>query len=235
MPAMAVARTMPWPCQKCWRYIICQRCSTRVGSSPTTSSARSCDGPDDAARVPFERRLAPAEQAVLVGEDLDEDPVPHPGVADVRFDPGDLHGRHVTRSGGGGKANGGDFSDRGRDKWPRKLLLHRRESACWRRAPRRATIRSMRVIFTGPREKVELVLAKGKDMYERQTPLDQGPRREARDRPGDVAATRGPGRARPPSASAGAPADSWQLAQHGGHASTVFGEISRRSAISLYM
>ena len=50
------------------------------------------DRPDDGARVPFERRLAPAEQAVLIGEDLDEDPVPHPGVADVRFDRGDLHG-----------------------------------------------------------------------------------------------------------------------------------------------
>ena len=37
MPLMAVPRTMPLPCQKCWRYIICQRCSMRVGSSPMSS------------------------------------------------------------------------------------------------------------------------------------------------------------------------------------------------------
>ena len=49
------------------------------------------DRADDGARVPLERRLAPAVQPGLVGEDLDEDPVPHPGVADVRFDCGDLH------------------------------------------------------------------------------------------------------------------------------------------------
>src|SRR2546430_824263 len=41
MPAMAVARTIPWPCQKCWRYIICPRRATRVGSSPATRPARS--------------------------------------------------------------------------------------------------------------------------------------------------------------------------------------------------
>jgi len=42
---MAVARSMPWPCQKCWRTIICQRYSIRVGSSPMTSSARSSMAP----------------------------------------------------------------------------------------------------------------------------------------------------------------------------------------------
>jgi len=50
------------------------------------------DRPDDGPGVPFQGRLAPPEEAVLVGEHLDEHPVPHPGVADVRFDAGDLHG-----------------------------------------------------------------------------------------------------------------------------------------------
>ena len=44
------------------------------------------DRADDRARVPFERRLAPAEETRLVGDDLDENPVPHPGVADVGLD-----------------------------------------------------------------------------------------------------------------------------------------------------
>ena len=33
----------------------------------------------------------------LVGQHLDEDPVPHPGVADERFDRGDFHGPHCSR------------------------------------------------------------------------------------------------------------------------------------------
>ena len=49
------------------------------------------DRADDCAGVPFERRLTPAVRARLVGDDADEDPVPHPGVADVRLDGGDLH------------------------------------------------------------------------------------------------------------------------------------------------
>ena len=49
------------------------------------------DRADDAARVPLERRLAPAVQAGLVGDDADEDPVAHARVADVRLDGGDLH------------------------------------------------------------------------------------------------------------------------------------------------
>src|SRR4051812_18026033 len=36
------------------------------------------DRTDNRSRVPFERRFAPAEQAILVGEDFDKDPVPHP-------------------------------------------------------------------------------------------------------------------------------------------------------------
>ena len=49
------------------------------------------DGADDCAGVPLERRLTPAVQPGLVGDDPDEHPVPHPGVADVRLDGGDLH------------------------------------------------------------------------------------------------------------------------------------------------
>jgi len=48
-------------------------------------------GPDDGPRVPLERGLAPAEQAVLIGEYLHEHPVPHPGVTDVGLDANDLH------------------------------------------------------------------------------------------------------------------------------------------------
>ncbi len=40
MPLMAVPRTIPFPCQKCWRYIICQRYSIRRGSSPISNCAR---------------------------------------------------------------------------------------------------------------------------------------------------------------------------------------------------
>ena len=38
---------------------------------------------DDGARLPFQRRLAPAEQAGLVGLDPDEHPVAHFRVADA--------------------------------------------------------------------------------------------------------------------------------------------------------
>ena len=96
MPLIAVPRTMPVPCQKCWRYIICQRCSIRVGSSPIEQLGDVFDRADDRARVPFERRFAPAPQAGLVGEDLDEDPVAHAGVADERFDLGDFHAASVA-------------------------------------------------------------------------------------------------------------------------------------------
>src|SRR5436309_3428203 len=40
------------------------------------------DRADDAARVPLQRRLAPAPEAWLIDDDFDEDPVPHPGMAD---------------------------------------------------------------------------------------------------------------------------------------------------------
>ena len=49
------------------------------------------DRPHDRARVPLERRLAPAVEAGLVGDDPHEHPVAHARVADVRLDGGDLH------------------------------------------------------------------------------------------------------------------------------------------------
>ena len=84
---------MPEPCQKCWRNIICQRCSIRRGSSPISSVAEIFECADDRARVPLERGLAPAEQARLVGLDFDEDPVAHARVTDQWRDGGYLHGR----------------------------------------------------------------------------------------------------------------------------------------------
>ena len=56
------------------------------------------DRSDDGARVPLERRLAPAVEAGLVRHDPDEDPVAHPCVADVRLDRRDLHVPLLTRS-----------------------------------------------------------------------------------------------------------------------------------------
>ena len=44
-PLIAVALTMPVPCQKCCRCIICQRCSTLVGSCPTSRSPTSAIAP----------------------------------------------------------------------------------------------------------------------------------------------------------------------------------------------
>jgi len=49
------------------------------------------NGGDDAAGVPFERGFPPAVQAGLIGDNLDEHPVPHPGIADERLDGGDFH------------------------------------------------------------------------------------------------------------------------------------------------
>ena len=91
MPLIAVPRTMPFACQKCWRNIICQRCSIRRRVLADDQLRDVLDRADDGARVPLERRLAPAVQPGLVGDDLDEDPVAHPGMADVRLDGGDLH------------------------------------------------------------------------------------------------------------------------------------------------
>ena len=49
------------------------------------------DGADDGARLPFERRLAPAVEARLVGLDAHEDPVAHLGIDDAGADVDDFH------------------------------------------------------------------------------------------------------------------------------------------------
>src|SRR5262249_23186756 len=41
--------------------------------------------------VPLKRRLAPAKEAGLIGQDFDENPVPHAGVADEGLYRGDFH------------------------------------------------------------------------------------------------------------------------------------------------
>ena len=60
MPLIAVPRTMPLPCQKCCRYIICQRCSIAGRVLADEQLREVLDRADDGARVPLERRLAPA-------------------------------------------------------------------------------------------------------------------------------------------------------------------------------
>src|SRR5437588_8332367 len=61
MPLIAVPRTIPLPCQKCWRYMICQRYSTRVGSSPSSSGLMSSIAPRTA-RVCHSRVASPQPQ-----------------------------------------------------------------------------------------------------------------------------------------------------------------------------
>jgi hypothetical protein len=46
---------------------------------------------DHAPCVPFQSGLAPANQARLIGDHFDENPVTHPGMADKRFNRGDFH------------------------------------------------------------------------------------------------------------------------------------------------
>src|SRR5713226_2351945 len=45
----------------------------------------------DRARLPFQRRLSPSEQSILVSNDLDENPIPHLGVHNCGLDFRDLH------------------------------------------------------------------------------------------------------------------------------------------------
>ncbi len=54
-------------------------------------------GADDRARLPLERRLAPAVEPWLVRLDLDEHPVAHLGVDHGRLDSGDFHGACLVR------------------------------------------------------------------------------------------------------------------------------------------
>src|ERR1700733_367411 len=49
------------------------------------------DRAHDRSRLPLERRLTPSEKPRLIGNDLDEDPVPHLRVDDNRLDIGDFH------------------------------------------------------------------------------------------------------------------------------------------------
>src|SRR5262249_26918595 len=48
--------------------------------------------------MPFQRGFAPADQPVLIGDDLYKDPVPHPGVTNKRLDVRDLHGSFERRA-----------------------------------------------------------------------------------------------------------------------------------------
>jgi SsrA-binding protein len=58
---------------------------------------------------------------------------------------------------------------------PRKLLLHRREidKLLGATAEKGLTIVPTRVYFSGPRAKVELALAKGKDMYDKRRSIKE--------------------------------------------------------------
>jgi hypothetical protein len=46
---------------------------------------------DDSARMPFERRLTPADEAGLIRLHFDEYPIAHPRIANHRFDCSNLH------------------------------------------------------------------------------------------------------------------------------------------------
>ena len=56
------------------------------------------DRTGDRARLPLERRLAPAVETRLIGTDLDEHPVPHSSVDDERSNTRDPHGRSLNLS-----------------------------------------------------------------------------------------------------------------------------------------
>ena len=120
---------------------------------------------------------------------------------------------------------------------PRKLLLHRREieRLLEASAEKGLTIVPTRIYFNGPRAKVELALAKGKDMYDKRRSIkDRDVKREI-----DRAMSERYYRSRPRSAAqrvSSCRLDSCSLrSTEDTWASTVLGEISRRSAISLYM
>jgi hypothetical protein len=55
------------------------------------------DGADDGPRLPVQARLAPPDEAVLVGADLHEDPVPQLRVDDERLHGRDADGAEVDR------------------------------------------------------------------------------------------------------------------------------------------
>ena len=64
----------------------------RAAWSPLPEQFREVfDRADDTARVPLERRFAPADESRLIRDDFYEHPVPHPGVADERIDSLNFH------------------------------------------------------------------------------------------------------------------------------------------------
>lgn len=81
------------PCQKCWRYITCHRYSTRVGSSPMSRCDMSSMAPT-MLRVYHSNVACPlSNEAGLIRDYIDKDPVSHSGMADEGFDGGDFDGR----------------------------------------------------------------------------------------------------------------------------------------------
>jgi len=85
-----------------------------------------------------------------------------------------LHGVHIPPYGPAAREN----HDPDRD---RKLLLHRKEidRIAGRVAERGLTIVPTRMYFSGPRAKVEIALARGKDLYDkRQTIKERESRRD---------------------------------------------------------
>jgi SsrA-binding protein len=67
---------------------------------------------------------------------------------------------------------------------PRKLLLHRREieRLIGKTAERGLTLVPTRVYFSGPRAKVELALARGKDMYDKRRSIREREQRREMER-----------------------------------------------------
>jgi SsrA-binding protein len=67
---------------------------------------------------------------------------------------------------------------------PRKLLLHRREieRLIGKTAERGLTLIPTRIYFSGPRAKVELALAQGKDMYDKRRSIREREQRREMER-----------------------------------------------------
>ena len=85
MPDIALMPMTPSRQKQCF-FITRTACSMSRGSRPMSSGFEILDGADDGAGLPFQRRLAPAEQAGLIGLDADEHPVAHLGVHHARLD-----------------------------------------------------------------------------------------------------------------------------------------------------
>ena len=81
----------PSGCQKPCFFIARTACSMVARVAAEKDRLEIGDGAGDGPRLPFERRFAPTNESVLVGEDADEDPVAQRGIDDMRLDRGDLH------------------------------------------------------------------------------------------------------------------------------------------------